>query len=78
MGELTGVHIGRLIEKKLKDKGYSVAWLAEQIHCERANVYKIFKKVSIDSVLLFHISLVLETNFFEYYSGIYEDICKNE
>ena len=45
-------------------KDCTVAWLAEQIHCERANVYRIFKRDNIDIQLLKKISIVLGHDFF--------------
>ncbi|GHT78836.1 hypothetical protein AGMMS50262_21890 [Bacteroidia bacterium] len=68
------IHIGNLIQDKLKADGRSVTWLAKRIHCERNNIYGIFKRPSIDSELLLYISLTLETNFFTYYSAIYNDL----
>ena len=70
------IHIGNLISEKLKSSGHSTAWLAEMIHCKRANVYKIFGKSSIDTTLLLRISLALETDLFFYYSEIYRNIAK--
>lgn len=62
------VPIGELIKAKLDEKGLTAMWLAEQIPCKRANVYKIFKKTSIDTELLYRISIVLEFDFFQYFS----------
>lgn len=70
-----GIHIGSLIRNKLEEDGRSASWLAKKIHCERGNIYKIFGKSSIDTALLLKITLVLKTNFFAYYSEIYQ---KNE
>ena len=67
------IHIGSLIHNKLKEEGRSASWLAQKIHCERANMYKIFKKSSIDTALLLKINLALKTNFFACYS----EICQN-
>ena len=62
------IPIGKLIQVKLEEKGLPVAWLAEQIPCGRANVYKIFNKQSIDTEMLRRISVILEFDFFQYYS----------
>lgn len=44
----TMIHIGSLIEKKLREQGRTVTWFAAALHCDRTNVYKIFKnRVSI-------------------------------
>lgn len=42
------VHIGSLIEKELRRQERSVTWFASNLHCDRMNVYKFFKKQSID------------------------------
>ena len=61
------VHIGRLIEQELRRQGRTVTWFAAMLHCDRTNVYKIFKKQSIDTALLEKISTILQHNFFLYY-----------
>ncbi len=40
------------------------SWLAKKINCDRTNVYKIFRRASIDTALLLRISAVLEYDFF--------------
>jgi len=62
------LHIGSLIYTTLKQKGHSVTWLASQLHCDRSNLYKIFDKYYIDTDLLYRISKILNTDFFQYYS----------
>ena len=68
------IHIGNLIHNKLKEDGRSAAWLAKKIHCERTNIYKIFKKSSIDTAMLLKINLALKTNFFAHYAEIYHNM----
>lgn len=60
------IHIGKLIKEVFdqQPKSHTVKWFASQLHCERANVYKIFNKQNIDVQLLYHISKVLNYNFF--------------
>ena len=62
------VPVGKLIKEKLDEKGLSAMWLAERIPCRRANVYKIFKKSSIDTELLLRISVVLKFDFSQYFT----------
>lgn len=69
------VHIGKLIEEELRRQERSVTWFADKLCCERSNVYSIFKRQSIDTVLLLRISLVLRRNFF---SAYLEELEKNE
>ena len=61
------IHIGSLIEQELRKQERSVAWFARKLHCDLSNVYKIFKKQSIDTQLLVNISAILQHDFFLYY-----------
>lgn len=61
------IHIGKLIKEELHRQERSITWFANKLCCERTNVYSIFKRESIDTILLFRISLVLHHNFFNYY-----------
>lgn len=58
------IHIGSLIEQELRRQDRSVTWLASELHCDRTNVYKVFKRKSIDTRLLVDISVILQHNFF--------------
>ncbi len=62
------IHIGKLIEAELRRQERPVSWFARKLYCERTNVYDIFKRQSIDTDMLLRISLVLQHNFFRYYS----------
>ena len=48
----------------MKQQGRTVSWMVFQIHCERTNVYNIYKRKTIDTGLLVQISLILGHNFF--------------
>lgn len=61
------VHIGNLIEQELRKQERTVTWFASKLHCDRTNIYKIFKKQSIDTSLLEQISAILQHNFFQDY-----------
>ena len=61
------IHIGKLIEAELHRQEHSVTWLARKLYCDRTNVYSIFKRTSIDTELLYRISIILKHNFFSYY-----------
>lgn len=67
------VEIGSIIKNELLRQERSVAWFARKLCCERANVYKIFNKQSLDTELLKRISLVLNHDFFQYYSERLKD-----
>ena len=64
------IHIGSLIQKRLKEDGRTATWLAGKIACTRPHLYKIFKKSDIDCALLLRISKALDFDFFQYYSTI--------
>ena len=64
----SNIHIGHLIREQLKADNRSVSWLAREIHCTRNNVYKIFNKPSLDGDLILKISVVMNFNFFQYYT----------
>ena len=59
------IHIGSLIEQELRKQERTVTWFANKLHCDRTNIYKIFRKQSIDTQLLEKICHVLNRNFFE-------------
>ena len=61
------IHIGKLIEEELRRQEHSVTWFANKLYCDRTNIYKIFKKQSIDTELLIRICDILKHNFFRYY-----------
>lgn len=71
------IKMGQMVEEvfrryELEHEGCSVTWFAEQLHCDRRNVYDIFKRYTLDTQLLTQISLVLEYNFFDDLCGLIE------
>ena len=62
------IHIGHIIQEELRQQGRSVAWLARQLNTSRTACYRIFHSYSIDTHLLYRISIFLGKNFFEVYS----------
>jgi plasmid maintenance system antidote protein VapI len=65
---MNDIHIGQLIKAKLTESNISITEFARRIHCERSNVYSIFKRKSIDIELLILISKSLNFDFIhEYY-----------
>lgn len=71
MKEQKEIHIGSLIKEKMEERGLSVSDFAHALHYERTNIYKIFKRSSIDVDLLLRISEVLAYDFLRevYFSG---------
>lgn len=67
------MHIGEAIRKELERQGKTVVWFAEQLSYSRTNIYKIFNKSSIDTEVLYRISIVLQLNFFKFYSDNVEE-----
>ena len=61
------IHIGKEIKTELLRQERGVSWLAEKLHCDRTNVYDIFKREGIDTRLLERISIILHRNFFALY-----------
>lgn len=69
------IHIGKEIMEELHRQERGVTWLADKLHCDRTNVYNIFKRQGIDTRLLERISIILHRNFFTLYcqEGSIED-----
>ena len=61
------VNIGEKIKEQLLIKKMSVADFAKKINTDRNNAYHIFKRKSIDTELLFKVSVILNFDFFQYY-----------
>lgn len=61
------VHIGKKIEEKFLESGIKANVFAEKIGTVPRNIYHIFKKSSIDTILLKKICAALKYDFFRYY-----------
>ena len=68
------IHIGSIIKEIFDQQELSASLFAKQLCCDRTNVYSIFKRESIDTALLEKISIILNHDFFQYYS----EYLKNE
>ena len=64
------IHIGQLIQAKMKADERTTQWLARQLNCAVSNIYKIYEKPNIDTDLLLKIAQLLQTDFFAYYSNM--------
>jgi plasmid maintenance system antidote protein VapI len=72
------IHIGEIIGDRLKKKGQTKKWLAEQVNCDPSNFSKILKKGYMSTDLLKQITFVLEHDFFKYFSDYYAECqCNN-
>lgn len=56
--------LGELIKNELERQERSITWFANKIGLDRSNVYRLFRKNSLDTYLLMRISLVLNYDFF--------------
>ncbi|MBO4232293.1 MAG: hypothetical protein J5862_03540 [Bacteroidales bacterium] len=65
-------HIGKLVKAKLDEQGRKIAWLAKQINCTRENMYKLFRRNSVNTELLFKLSKALDHDFFKDCSEYYQ------
>ena len=65
------IHIGNLIKQKLRQQERSNAWLARKLFMDSSNVSKMLKRQYIDTDVLLRISIILEEDFFVYYSYLY-------
>ena len=63
------IHIGNLIKIELDRQERTVSWFARKLNCDRSNVYKLFKRSTIDTELLLRVSITLNHNFFTYYEN---------
>jgi hypothetical protein len=62
------IHIGKLIKNRLEEIGMTKTEFARRINRTSQNVYDIFERKTIDTGLLFKISTILDSNFFERFS----------
>ena len=60
--------IGEHILEQLRAQGRSVVWFADQLHINRSTCYRIFRSNSIDTQLLFQISMLLGVDYFAFFS----------
>ncbi len=67
-------HIGEMIRRVVRERKLTGAWLAARLGCDRTNVYKMFKKPTIDTLLLLKVSVILGYDFFQTYS---EELTRN-
>lgn len=67
------IHIGKLIKQKLDEIGKNEAWLAKQMDCPPAQIYRIVNNLSIDTDTLLRISVILKYNFFSEYSRVFSN-----
>ena len=62
------INIGQLIKEEIDRQGQNRSNLALESHIERRQIYRIFKRKSIDTDVLFDLSIQLKYDFFKLYS----------
>lgn len=62
------VHIGQEIEKKIQERGITMAEFARRLNTVPRNAYSILKKEDLKTDQLQTISNILDYNFFQYYA----------
>lgn len=62
---LYGISIGERIKSVLKGNKKTTTWFSKELGCERTNIYNIFQRHSIDTLLLRRICIVLKHDFFK-------------
>ena len=71
------IHIGKAIRAELQRQERGVSWLARHLACVRSNVYRIFRKKSLDTELLSRICTILQHDFFADLSSMVEEQSPN-
>lgn len=63
------IHIGKLIEKRVRETGISNSQFALLMNCHRTTVNNIYKQPTIDLAKLQKICKVLNYDFFKHYTN---------
>jgi len=67
------IHIGEEIRKQLTIQKRPVAWLARELYMDPSNLRKMLKNAYFPTDLLYRISILLDTDFFAYYSRLFAE-----
>lgn len=62
------INIGQEIKEKKEQLGLKTTELADRTNIDKRQAYRIYKKKSIDTDVLFDISIQLKYDFFKLYS----------
>ena len=65
------IHTGQLIREVLKERGHTISWFAQKINRDRSTIYTIFENPHIHTSLLLQISMILNHDFFHYFSDYF-------
>ncbi|MBR1785175.1 MAG: hypothetical protein IJ760_07040 [Bacteroidales bacterium] len=58
------VDFGAMIGEELRRRGLPVAWFAEQMACDRSNMYRLLRRADLDSGFITRASLLLGKDFY--------------
>ena len=72
------INIGERIKDELDRQERTISWLARKLNRNRAAVYRLLKKNSIDTNVLSQISLLLGRDFVKELSQEVSDKCIDE
>lgn len=67
------VHIGAIIQERLRQEGRSIGWFAKEMNCDRSNMYKMLGRAHLDSNFILRASKILEHDFFKDISSLLEE-----
>lgn len=65
---MTDIHIGRLIQQKMKELHISNTTLAKKLYCTRQNISSIIKRKTLSTDMLREVSEAMDYNFFRHYT----------
>ena len=68
-------HIGSIIRDELRSQARTNAWLAQQLGVNLRTINKIFQKEVIDTSQLMRICVILQIDFFSFYSEAFKCNC---
>jgi len=54
-----------LIKNRLKLEGRSIRWFAQQMNCDRSNMYKLLARAHLDTNFILRASKILRYDFFK-------------
>ena len=72
------IHIGKLIENKMKENGRKNRWLADKLPCHISNIYRIYEQEFPDTERVIQICVLLEIDLFAHYSEYVHRLIQNK
>jgi len=67
------IHIAQIIQQKLTAEGRNISWLCCKLNWQRQKYYRFLNNNLIDVNDLYNISVILNHNFFQYYSHLFSN-----